>query len=238
MVIFPDVFLLEDNGGINVSNGLSRCRTGKEHIMTNGKIGQSSLIIRGGIKMRISALAVTAMLAIVFMACPVLAQMSSQPSMTMSNAVTITATVVAIDRADREVTLRDPQGNTITVDVDPSVKNFNQIMVGDKVNVDYYEAIAISIGPQNQMPSESMTTITGRGPAGTKPEGYAIETVDTVSIVKAIDRTNRIVTLQSPTGNLFNVKVPQTVQAFNQLKVGDSVQTRYTEATAISVQKS
>lgn len=168
--------------------------------------------------------------------CAAAAQQASQPAVALGEAVRVTGTIVAIDKADREVTVQGPQGNIAVVDVDPSVRNFDQLRVGDKVNMAYYKAVALAIGPKGQLPSETTSTRVGRGPAGTKPEGYVVETTDAVATVKAIDRKNRTVTLQGPTGEMSKVKVPQDMQNFNQLKVGDSVNARYTEAMAISVQ--
>lgn len=165
------------------------------------------------------------------------AAQATYPGGMVSQTTSATATVVAIDRSDREVTLRGPQGNTVTIDVGPDVRNFDQIQVGDKVNVTYYESTAVYLGPKGQKPGTTSGTVVGRGPAGTKPEGYVIDTVDAVAVVKSINRSNRTVTLQGPSGDVFTIKVPSSVQAFNQLKVGDSVYARYTEALAIDVTK-
>lgn len=186
--------------------------------------------------MKSLALTLTLLLAMLIVSGPAPAQMTNQPSMTMEKTVTTTATVVGIDRADREVTLQGPQGNIMTVDVDPSVTSFDQIKVGDKVSVDYYQSMSMALGPKGQQPSQSTAAVVGRGPEA-KPEGYAIHTIETTAVVKSINRANRAVTLQGPTGELFTVSVPPEMKAFDQLKVGDSVQTQYTEATAIALRK-
>ncbi|MCE5199488.1 MAG: hypothetical protein ABFD54_08840 [Armatimonadota bacterium] len=181
---------------------------------------------------------VFATLLIMLFACSIgTAQQTSQPAVAMSDTVSVTGTIVAIDKTDREVTVQGPQGNAVDIEVDPSVRNFDQLRVGDKVNMTYYEAVAVSIGPKGQLPSVNSSTMVGRGPAGSKPEGYVVETTDVVATIKSIDSARRVVTLQGPSGNTFDVKVPQDMQRFDQLKVGDSVNARYTEALAISVQK-
>lgn len=159
------------------------------------------------------------------------------PSVSVGESIAMTAVVVGIDRSDREVTLRGPQGNVVTVDVPDSVKNFDQLEVGDTVNVNYYESIAVFLGPKGQKPSATSTTVVGRGPSSGEPEGFTVQTIDAVAVIKAIDKTHRTVTLQGPTGDLFTVTVPQSVQTFDKLKVGDSISVRYTESTALSVQK-
>ena len=60
-------------------------------------------------------------------------------------AVDVSATVQAIDRAARTVTIKGPEGNAVTVKVDPSVKGFDQLQVGTSIHARYVEAVAISV---------------------------------------------------------------------------------------------
>ena len=55
----------------------------------------------------------------------------------MANTIEITATVQAVDKATRAVTLKGPEGNVRTITAGPEVKNFDQIKVGDQVAVRY-----------------------------------------------------------------------------------------------------
>ena len=47
-----------------------------------------------------------------------------------------TGTNYAIDYASRTVTLKTDSGKSVTLQVGPQAKNFNQVKVGDKVKVD------------------------------------------------------------------------------------------------------
>jgi len=61
------------------------------------------------------------------------ATMSSQPGKaSMEQKVDITATIVAIDKTTRDITLKGPKGNWIVVTAGPEVKNFDQMNAGDK----------------------------------------------------------------------------------------------------------
>ena len=60
-------------------------------------------------------------------------------------AVEVSATVQAIDRTKRTVTLKGPDGKSVTTKVDASVKAFDTLKVGDSVHVRYTEAVAISV---------------------------------------------------------------------------------------------
>ena len=59
---------------------------------------------------------------------------ASEPGkVSIADAVQVGATVKAIDKAKRLVTLKGPEGHTFVVQAGPEVKNFDQIKVGDEV---------------------------------------------------------------------------------------------------------
>ena len=76
-------------------------------------------------------------------AAAVVQQTSRQAS--SSETVTAKATIVAIDKAKRIVTLRGPKGNDFQVVADERVQRFNDLKVGDTVTATYSQAIAVSV---------------------------------------------------------------------------------------------
>lgn len=68
-----------------------------------------------------------------------------KPAAVAVEAVDISATVQAIDRTKRTVTLKGPDGKLLTTKVDKSVKVFDTLRVGDSIHARYTEAIAISV---------------------------------------------------------------------------------------------
>src|SRR5689334_13896242 len=56
----------------------------------------------------------------------------------------MTATVSAIDRSDRSVTLKAADGRETTINVPNDVKAFDTLKTGDKIDIDYYESLAVS----------------------------------------------------------------------------------------------
>jgi hypothetical protein len=161
----------------------------------------------------------------------------AQQGVELSEVSVITAKVVAIDRVDRNVTLRGVDGNVVTVEVGYEARNFDQIEIGDQVKVEYYVAVAMYIGKHGQKPEAIAGLVTARTPKGDKPGGVAVETVDVSATVKAVDKKKRTVTLKGPDGKLVTTNVDKSVKAFDTLKVGDSINVRFTEAIAISVEK-
>jgi Cu/Ag efflux protein CusF len=66
------------------------------------------------------------------------------PAGAIGQQVTVTATIVAVDKKAGTVTIKGPEGNTVTVKArDP--KNLEKVKAGDNVEITYTEALAISL---------------------------------------------------------------------------------------------
>ena len=155
----------------------------------------------------------------------------------LGDGVVITAEVVAIDKVDRTLMLLGPEGNVVTLEVDHSARNFDQIEIGDQLKVEYYESVALYLGKKGQKPETSAGMVAARSKKGDKPAGVVVEAVDISATITSIDKKKRTVTLKLPDGKTVTTKVDKSVKAFDTLKVGDSIHARYTEAVAISVEK-
>jgi hypothetical protein len=57
----------------------------------------------------------------------------------------VTATVEKIDAKKRIATLKGPEGNTITINISPDVKNLENVKKGDQVIIKYTRTIAIDV---------------------------------------------------------------------------------------------
>jgi hypothetical protein len=163
--------------------------------------------------------------------------LASAQGVELDDGVIITAEVVGIDRADRTLALLGPDGNIVGIEVSHAARNFDQIEVGDHVKVEYYESVALYVGRAGQKPEDTVGLVAARAAKGDKPAGIAVEAVDVSATVQAIDKKKRAVTLALPDGQKVTTKVDKSVEAFDTLKVGDSIHARYTEAIAIAVEK-
>jgi ribosome maturation factor RimP len=66
------------------------------------------------------------------------------PAGAIGQQITVTATIVGIDKKAQTATIKGPEGNTVTVKArDP--KNLDKVKVGDNVEITYTEALAISL---------------------------------------------------------------------------------------------
>ena len=76
-----------------------------------------------------------------------LAPKGGTPGGVVVNTAHVTATVEAIDYANREVALKGPKGNVMALKVADDVQGFGDVKVGDSVTVAYTQALALEMLP-------------------------------------------------------------------------------------------
>ena len=160
-----------------------------------------------------------------------------KPGVVVADVATLTASVEAIDYEKRMVTLKGPEGNMVTVRVGSEVKNFDQIRQGDRVVVEHFESVALFVWQSGDAPSATGVEVVEVARPGEKPAGLVVDTTEITASVEAIDYAKRTVSLKGPQGDIRIIKVGPNVERFDQVKQGDQVVVRHTEALAISVQK-
>jgi hypothetical protein len=153
----------------------------------------------------------------------------------ITNTVEIVATVVAIDKANRIVTLKGPRGNTLPVEAGPEVKNFDRIKVGDQVAARYLEALTVELVKSGSAPIARVESQAGgTAKPGARPAAGLGRQVKVTAEIVALNPATQVATLRGPERTL-EVKVADPNQ-FKLAKVGDQVEATYTEAFAISVE--
>ncbi len=165
----------------------------------------------------------------------------SEQAVTVGKKLTATATVDKVDLKGRHLTLKTERGKTFTIEVPDSVKRLDEIKPGDRITVDYYESVGVSLkkAEGSAQPGAGETTVTERR-AGKLPSGAVAHTVTATVEVMAIDRANNKVMVKRPNGDIDTIDVtdPAMQADLANLKEGDRIQATYTEAAAISVQRS
>jgi hypothetical protein len=149
-----------------------------------------------------------------------------------------TAKVVSLDAASRTVSLKGANGKVFDIVASPEVTNFDQIKIGDMVNVQYVQAISLELkkaGPGSK-PAHEPTVDKGlaRTTQGEKPGGVAGHQVTALADVVAVDAKKQVVTLRGPKGNQVELNVQDPEQMKN-IKKGDQIEVVYTEAIAVMV---
>jgi hypothetical protein len=145
----------------------------------------------------------------------------------------MTATITAIDHADRAVTLKNEEGKETTISVPSDAKVFDTLKVGQKVDIDYYESLAVSLAPSGSKPSMSER----RGRSVDMGGGVRGREVMVNAEVVSVDSSANNVTFKGPKGSLRTVHVenPTLQEKLPMLKPGQVVQFDYTQATAASI---
>jgi hypothetical protein len=146
------------------------------------------------------------------------------------------ATVLSINMDTREVLLMDQNGKLHNITVSDEARNLGQVKVGDKINLEYTEAVSLKLKKRGAAsPEVAVQDAAVRTPVGAKPGGAVGRQVTAIATVVAVDAKNQLVTLKGPLGNEYNLTVQDPAQLKN-IKNGDEVEATYTEAFAIAVQ--
>ena len=178
-------------------------------------------------------------------AAPVLAQtvkaegaagVASSPGRAeMARAVKVSATVSAIDKATRTITLKGADGKEFPLVAGAEVRNFDQIKVGSEVVVGMIQALALDLkkgggGAREMVESKDAA----RAASGAQPGAAAARKITVTADVTAVNAATQTVTLRGPKQTV-DLRVPDPKQ-FAMIAVGDQVQATYTEAIAVSVE--
>jgi hypothetical protein len=153
--------------------------------------------------------------------------------------VTLTASVEAIDLANREVTLKGPLGNTATFTVDQQVKRLDEVKVGDLVRADYYVSVAAEVRkPTREEKKHPLVVLdaAGKAPPGTSPAAGGLRRFKFVTTIEGLDRPTQTVTVKGPSGNYLTACVADPSR-LTKMRIGDTIVVTYTEALAISLEK-
>jgi Cu/Ag efflux protein CusF len=159
----------------------------------------------------------------------------AQEPVSKVNVLKINATIQAIDSSTRAITLRDDMGNQDTFTVSDAVTRFNELKVGQKVNITYYESIVFQVlKPGEKGSGTSFEAAFNRAksalPAGT------VTTQDKATVtVKAVDPAVPSVTVVTADGRSVTRKI-ENKKYIEGLKAGDKVDITYTRAIVTEVQ--
>ena len=159
---------------------------------------------------------------------------STMPGAVSVEVVKLNGIVKAIDREKKMVTVEGSGGRTVVIDA-TNARNLDQLKVGDKVNLTYTEEVALFVRKADEPPSLTESQNVELAPKGEKPGGVITKTIEVTGNVESIDINNRTIALKGPAGNVRTYKVGPEVKRLNEVKKGDQVVLRVTQAMALSV---
>mgnify|MGYP003572848568 FL=1 len=164
-----------------------------------------------------------------------------QPLLTEATVISTQATIVGIDYKTRVVSLEIPNkpgDNFVDVVVSDDVKNLSQVRFGDRVVVEYLEAVSVDLFRAGEVePGAAVTAVAGSAAPGTRPAAMAGTETSVVAVIEAIDKASELVALRMPDGANKTVKV-RNPENLDRVSVGDKVRISFTRAWAVSIRPS
>lgn len=155
----------------------------------------------------------------------------------MGEAAVLTAEVIGVDRKDRTVTLKGEDGTVETIEVPEEAKNFDQVDVGDTLAIEVIRGLALALAKPGELPNDTVNRSIQVSRPGEKPKLVAVDSIDVLAEITAIDKKTREVTITGPKGNSIKIIADKQVKNFDELKVGEKVHARYSEAVAIAIEE-
>jgi Cu/Ag efflux protein CusF len=159
----------------------------------------------------------------------------AQKAIYESEAKVVTATIEAIDKASRVVTLKTEAGSRLHVTAPPEMEGFNRLKVGDLVSARYFEAIAVRLArPGSPPPTGTPTTSIRR-----KDDVPGSETMRERTIratITSVDAAAPSLMVRTSDGVERAMAVTDKSQ-LNALKAGDQIDVTFYESRLVSVER-
>ena len=149
-----------------------------------------------------------------------------------------TSTVEEVNRKDRLITLKDADGDLVTVQAGEEVRNFDQISKGDLVTVTYYQSTAVDVITPEARPKTEVGAAMARAEKGEKPAGMLVSQVRKTVKIISVDPYKKAISFRDESGwREVSMNRPELEHYLEELKDGDTVEVIFTEAIAVSVSK-
>ena len=159
------------------------------------------------------------------------------PRVVVAETTSIEARLDAVDVKTRRMMVTGPHGKKLTLKVGPDVKDLDQVKPGDQLVVRYFEPLALFVRKGNEPRVAAEGAAVQVAPNSKKPVAVPVDTVEFKGTVEGIEYAKPRLTLKGAEGKTRTIKVDPSVKRFNEVKKGDQIVVRYTEATAFSVRK-
>lgn len=146
--------------------------------------------------------------------------------------LTLRGEVVAVDPANRRVTVKTAEGHTSTLEVRRE-QDLQTLKMGDRITVRYFEGAQIRERKHGEAaPTFSLIDgMMGATLGGPSRKKHAL-----VASIEKVDAANQEVTLKGPDGSLETIMVTNP-EYLEHIKVGDRVGMTRVQALALSIEK-
>lgn len=146
----------------------------------------------------------------------------------------VSGTLAALDTDTREVTLDLGEGKTMSFVAGPEVRNFAQLEVGDRVEIEHGRALVLELRKgSTETPWRIDDDRTVGAAPGEKPAGTTGKVIRALVEVVGVHPERGTITVQGPR-NIVELRIPDAAR-LAEIDVGDRIEVTYAEAGAISV---
>jgi len=163
--------------------------------------------------------------------------MMEKPSFYASQSTMVTAVVEAINHETRVVTVRKPDGESITFTASSEARNLDQVAVGDLLVAEYMETVSIEVMENEGLePDVIEASAMARTEKGQMPGIAAMDATVIIATVEEINIEANTFKLKGPDGQIdeYTARNPGNLK---RSAVGDLVVITVTEAIALTVEE-
>lgn len=147
-----------------------------------------------------------------------------------------TLTVREIDRENRIFSIAGG-GDRFTVHANDGIPNFDQIEVGDRVNVRFTQSTAVAMALPDDTGETAMISADARRIPGERPGAFSGQVLSAVVTFVAYDPRTNNATLRTQGGRLLITNVPVELRRFAAARQpGERIVVELGEAVAIAIE--
>ena len=162
---------------------------------------------------------------------------ADKPGIATAQTVTLSAQIVALDKENRLVTLKGPEGNERTIKLGDEVKRLEEFQVGDVVIAEYTQELVIQVvAGEGAEPGFGTIAGAARAPETEAPGMIAGQTSIEMAKVVEIDLENNTFKLDWGEGDVQQY-VARDPENLKRAEVGDMVVVSFTEALALQLEQ-
>jgi len=148
--------------------------------------------------------------------------------------ITLHGKIVAVDPANKLVTLQGPSGKNVSLTVN-NPNSLASLKAGDRYVAQFTESISvIGKGPSDTPPVATLAAGLWTAVPGQIPGAAAARQAQIVVVVAAIDAADQRVTLRAPDGSTENIHVTNPA-ALQGVQVGDQIAITLTQSVVIAL---
>lgn len=147
--------------------------------------------------------------------------------------VTVQGKVEAVDQSNRVLTLKMEDGEYENITIPEGVRRFDEIKVGDTLQVRYYDNVTIRLKEPGE-PDVNDAEI-GVAPSGAASPSGTVSAQRRMTVkVTELDLDKGVATVEGPNGYKYSRRI-QDKKAAEKVKVGDRIDMIWTEAVQIAI---